>query len=211
MSDTIRLNIKSGKAVARYGEKYLADVAEESPEEALNRQLNEQFFAGQQEGYKEAKLEFEKKYSETLLEKFEELHSIFSDFDERIKEYEDAFDKIVLELSLSVAEKIIKREVEKESIITGTLKECVKKVIGANNVIIKLNPDDLKMINTDSNNMFRDDSLSRIKFEADERVERGGCLVETDIGNVDGRISTQINEIRKKIEQADNLTANASS
>ena len=43
MSDTIRLNIKSGKAVARYGEKYLADVAEESPEEALNRQLNEQF------------------------------------------------------------------------------------------------------------------------------------------------------------------------
>jgi flagellar assembly protein FliH len=41
------------------------------------------------------------------------------------------------------------------------------------------------------------DSIRDMVIEADEKVERGGCILESDSGNVDARISTQL----KKIEE----------
>ena len=45
-----------------------------------------------------------------------------------------------------------------------------------------------------------DDSFARIKFEPDERIDKGGCFVETEIGNVDARISTQLNELKRQFD-----------
>jgi flagellar biosynthesis/type III secretory pathway protein FliH len=44
------------------------------------------------------------------------------------------------------------------------------------------------------------DSFSKIKFEKDDRIELGGCFVESEIGNADGRISSQLNELKRKLE-----------
>ncbi|MBZ0199159.1 MAG: hypothetical protein K8H86_04775 [Ignavibacteriaceae bacterium] len=39
-----------------------------------------------------------------------------------------------------------------------------------------------------------------MKFEPDDTLDMGGCFIETEIGNVDARLSTQINEIKKQLE-----------
>jgi flagellar biosynthesis/type III secretory pathway protein FliH len=44
------------------------------------------------------------------------------------------------------------------------------------------------------------DSFSKIKFEQDDRIELGGCFIESEIGNADGRISSQLNELKRKLE-----------
>ena len=44
-------------------------------------------------------------------------------------------------------------------------------------------------------------SFSKIKFESDERIETGGCFIETEIGNVDGRIVPQLKELKKQFEE----------
>ena len=31
-------------------------------------------------------------------------------------------------------------------------------------------------------------------------IEKGGCFVETELGNIDARISSQLNEIIKQLE-----------
>ena len=77
----------------------------------------------------------------------------------------------------------------------------MKKVLGANNVIIKLNEKDLANLNNESKNLLNDGSFSKIKFETDDSIEPGGCLIETDIGNVDGRIGAQLKELKKQLEQ----------
>ncbi|MHB9041598.1 MAG: FliH/SctL family protein [Melioribacteraceae bacterium] len=33
-------------------------------------------------------------------------------------------------------------------------------------------------------------------------MELGGCLIETEIGNVDARISTQLNEMQRQLEDS---------
>jgi flagellar assembly protein FliH len=39
------------------------------------------------------------------------------------------------------------------------------------------------------------DSLREVVIEADDKIERGGCIVESDSGNVDARLSTQLRSI----------------
>jgi len=73
----------------------------------------------------------------------------------------------------------------------------MKKILGANNVIIKLNEKDLNNLNSESRSLLNDATYSKIKFEADDTIETGGCLIETDIGNVDARIGTQLKELKK--------------
>ena len=101
-------------------------------------------------------------------------------------------------MSFEIAQKITRREIQKESTIEEVLKESLRKILGANSVIIKIHPEDYKILNEDSNKkIFFDESFSKIKFEQDDRIEKGGCVVETEIGNVDGRMVSQLNELKK--------------
>ena len=76
--------------------------------------------------------------------------------------------------------------------------ESLRKILGANNVIVKLHPEDYRQIISGNNrDNFFDESFSKMKFESDDRIEKGGCIVETEIGNVDGRVSSRLNELKR--------------
>jgi flagellar assembly protein FliH len=201
MSSKISVSIRKDngglKVKSRTGDN---SIEQEPHEEVLRKQNAAHYQKGYEDGQAQIKKELENVYTQKLLEKFNELHLMFSDFDEKVNEYSLAFEKVVIELSINIAEKIIKREVELKSTIAKNLKDSMKKVLGANDVFIRLNPDDFDMINNDSSEIFRGGNYAKIKFEADERIEKGGCFVETEIGNVDSRISSQLNEINKQLE-----------
>lgn len=148
------------------------------------------------------KLELDREYSDKLYKKYEEVYHILEDFDKKLKEYEQSFERLVVGTSVELARKIIQKEVKDQSIINDVVKEAISKVIGANEVRIKFHPDDMKELNTLSRNLINSSSFSKIKFEEDEKIEKGGCLVETEIGNVDARISTQLEELRRKLEES---------
>ena len=53
---------------------------------------------------------------------------------------------------------------------------------------------------------FKDDSpektvesIKNITVAEDSSVEKGGCIIETDFGAIDARISSQLNELEQKI------------
>ncbi|MFN3695189.1 MAG: FliH/SctL family protein, partial [Ignavibacterium sp.] len=76
-----------------------------------------------------------------------------------------------------------------------------KKVLTANSILIKLNPQDFDFVTNDLKDLNKTFDVSRIKLEKDEMIEKGGCLIETEIGNADARISSQLNELKRKLEQ----------
>ena len=41
--------------------------------------------------------------------------------------------------------------------------------------------------------------MKSITFKEDSSVERGGCIIETDFGQIDARISSQLHEIEERI------------
>lgn len=201
MSNVLRIN-KDAKLNVKVrgmnGDNVTSAVNEK---EQMQLQIHNAYERGFGEGYKKAADEFEKKYEDMLRNRYEELNNFLKSVDEKILSYDDTFNNVVVELAFVVAEKIIGESIKGNSIVNNTLNESMKKVLGANNVIIKMNNDDLKKLNSESKSLLNDASFSKVKFEADDTIESGGCLIETDIGNVDGRISTQLKELKKILDQ----------
>ena len=196
MSDVIKIS-SSKKLSLKPGTE--AKIAHEDRGEHIQQQMQFQYEAGYDHGYSTAMKELEEQYTKKLLEKYDDLFTIFYDFNERADEYDRTFDKLVIELAFTAAEVLIKREVERDPVIVDNVKKAIQKVLGANQIIIKLNPSDLAVMNGDSSNMFAEAGLSKIRFEATDSVEAGGCLIETDIGSVDARITAQLNEMKKAL------------
>ncbi|GAB4133606.1 MAG: hypothetical protein Fur0015_06840 [Ignavibacteriales bacterium] len=171
----------------------------ESQEDFFKRQLEEARNQGFENGKMAAFNELEKEFVKRLKLKAEQFENYIASIDNRIKEYEQSIENILIELSFLFAEKIIKREIEKETNIVENISAAAKKIAGATKITIKLNPEDYEFIQSTNQDLLANESFSKILFEKDEKIEHGGCLIESEIGNVDARINTQMNEMKQKI------------
>jgi len=201
MSNVVKLNSKTHK---KFSVK-VKDIFDESNHDRNQNQfevkLKQQYESGLNDGYKNAKSEFEKLYNDKLTKKIEEFNLILKSVDEKMLGYEKEFDTLVIQFAFEIAGKIARREITIDSGIENTLKDSLRKVLGANNIIVKLHPNDHKrIIGNSGKSSFVDDTISKIKFEEDDRIEIGGCVVETEIGNVDARVMTRFSELRKYFE-----------
>lgn len=208
MSDIVKLRIRPGGLSLKMKDNAMSEVFEELPsidlekkrEELIQLQIEEAYQKGHNEALKKSKAEYNASLEEKMAVKTGEFNEILLSIDAQLKEYPKAFEEIVMKASFLLAEKILKREIQKESAVFENLKDAVGKVMGANEIFVRLNPADFQRINEEGTNFLMQDSFSKIKFEGDERIEKGGCYVETDIGNVDGRISAQMSELKKSLE-----------
>ena len=201
MSSVIKVSSKSKSINISMKSSILnSNIETEREEIFFQRQLQQYYEKGFTDGQRSATERLDKEYSEKLSNKYEEIKKIISEFDNSLNDYSKEFEKIVIELSLAISEKIVHREILRETVINDVLKESIKRVIGSNKIIVKINPSDLERINSESSNILNDDSFSKINFEADEKIEPGGCFIETEIGNVDARISSQFIEMKKNLE-----------
>ncbi len=201
MSSVIKVNAKSKSInISMKNSISSSNIETEKEEIFFQRQLQQYYEKGFTDGQRSATERLENEYSEKLSNKYEEIKKKLIEFDNALNEYGKEFEKIVIELSLSISEKIVHREILKETIIDDVLKDSIRRVIGSNKVVVKLNPSDFEKINSESNNIFNDDSLSKINFETDDKIELGGCFIETEIGNVDARIPSQFIELKKNLE-----------
>ncbi|MHB8578602.1 MAG: FliH/SctL family protein [Ignavibacteriaceae bacterium] len=201
MSDIVKLNIKSKKMnVTLHNQACNDQIKHESSEDFLQSQFMQHYEKGFDEGRESVSAQLGKEFSEKLNKMYKDVSNIVAEFDRRANEYSLSFEKLVIDLSLVIAEKIIKREISQEPSIEKVLSDAIKRVIGSNKIMVKLNPNDLRNLSEENKNLFSGESYSKINFEPDERIESGGCLVETEIGNVDARISNQISELKKQLE-----------
>ncbi|MBI9073633.1 MAG: hypothetical protein JEY94_18695 [Melioribacteraceae bacterium] len=216
MSNSVKLKVKAkrikahvpdeGSIIYEYNDEaqqFEADKQQDlvkQKEVELEEEMKLRYETGFSEGFSEAKSELEKEFAAQLVQKSKEYYNVLAGFEGTLLEYEEAFNEIVLKASLKIAEKIIKREVENKSVIEETLKDASSKVLGANNVIIKIHPTDHEILEDEEKAKIIEQKFTRIRFEEDASIPVGGCLIETEIGNVDARINSQIEEISKQLE-----------
>lgn len=203
MSDVIKLNTarKGIKARVPGMRDEIPDFSEYNEEKEIwKRKIDETYTQAYDEGYQAAFRELKNNYDNELIQKSEEYYNILSTFEKELDNYSEAFNEIVINISKRIAEKIIQREIKEKSPIEEVLKVSLSKVLGANEVIIKLNSTDYKYLDTEKDKAELEQNFSKIKFEQDAGIAAGGCVIETAVGNVDGRISTQINEVIKQLE-----------
>ncbi|MCU7496573.1 MAG: hypothetical protein HF314_05905 [Ignavibacteria bacterium] len=206
MSDVVKLSLRGSAVKVKFNSDFVTvpeEMAEAEPakeEDYIQLQFQNYYEKGFADAQRQTKQELEKEYTQRLLERTEDFNRILSSVENSLSDYEESFDRIVTSVAIAIAEKIVRHEISQESTISSALRESVKKILGANEVMIKLNPGDYSLLHSEEHGILFEESFSKIKFEQDDKIEPGGCVVETDIGNVDSRIATQLSEIKKHLD-----------
>ena len=201
MSDVIKVNLRSKKLNVKMNDFTEPNaLASESEEDYFQAQIDKSFEKGFEDGKNETLNNLQEEFSQKISKNFELVNNIASKLDQKIVAYENEFEQLLLEFSIAIAEKIVRREIENKSPIVEVLKDSIKKIQGANDLSIKLNPEDYRLIE-EAKDAINMELFSKIKFEESENIENGGCLIQTEIGNIDARISTQLSELKKELDK----------
>ncbi|MDD5659372.1 MAG: FliH/SctL family protein [Actinomycetota bacterium] len=155
--------------------------------------------SGREEGYKDG---YDGGYKESV-ELFEKemnlIKKISSDLVEYKKEIIKENEQDVVMLAQYIAEKIIRQKIHTESgLVTGIVNFAIKQVSHLGKVIIYLNPIDYEYLR--SNKLEIEEIIKNsdeIKFAEDKRIEEGGCIIETENGDIDTQPSSQLKIINR--------------
>ena len=101
----------------------------------------------------------------------------------------------VVKLAVEVAKKIVHREIQADPQIIQTLiRVALDHVAEKSAVIIHLNPVDHNYLMEQRLELSQSEGRD-ISLLADKSIERGGCLIQTECGDVDARIEEKFKEV----------------
>jgi len=72
-------------------------------------------------------------------------------------------------------------------------------------VTVRVNPGDLERMKEHRDELLNSGEIKNFRVVEDQRVDRGGVVVETDGGTIDARISTQVNEAKRVLHIEDEV------
>lgn len=110
---------------------------------------------------------------------------------------------LVLKLCCAMVKKVIDHEVSvHHDIVLTVLKRALSYIGHHENMVVRVAPDDLETVAQRKDFWFPvAQRLKDITIEADARIERGGCIVESNAGMVDARLGVQFEELAGLIEK----------
>ncbi len=102
----------------------------------------------------------------------------------------------LVELALAVAEKVVEREVSIDrALVVGVLRGALQEMQEAASVQVRVNPRDHDVVAEHWDELLRRPVAERSQLIADERIQCGGCVVETQVGQVDAQLATKLSQI----------------
>lgn len=173
-------------------EQIVAD-AEEKKNQLQTDAIQNGFDAGHKEGYEKGVAEVER-----LIER---MHKMVESVMQRREEILQETESQIVELVILMARKVIKilSESQKNVVMANTL-AALKKVKARGKVTLRVNLEEVKLTTAHIQEFIQHvENIEGITVLEDSSVEKGGCIVETDFGAIDARISSQLTELENKI------------
>jgi type III secretion protein L len=114
-------------------------------------------------------------------------------------------EKDVLDLALKVAAKIVGRDLERDpELVIEIVASCTEAARSAKAMVLKVHPEDGKLLREKRPRLM--ELIGRavdIAIRDDAEVERGGCVIQTEYGTIDGQIRTQFEMLRNVLMPAE--------
>lgn len=160
----------------------------------------------QEEAENIKKSAFEEGYKKGLEQANEDIQVFRKNFSEFMNAPKNVFEYIapdILEISVDIAKKIIKKEVESDpQVLVNTIVDVLKTVSKSEPKInIRVRPQAVQFIKDTLPNITYEYGIdAKVNIIADPSIEEGGCIFQTNNGIVDASIDTQLEIIKKAIE-----------
>jgi flagellar assembly protein FliH len=105
----------------------------------------------------------------------------------------------VVALAMAVARKIVGHELQtSDQALAGIVREALGRTGVAGAIRVRLHPDDLQRMRAAHEGIAAVVAdAGQVHFEADASLTGGGCLVETELGQIDARVEEQLRVIEE--------------
>jgi flagellar assembly protein FliH len=180
-------------AEAKEKAKHIEDEARVAYESQKKEANDTGFQTGREEGYNSGKAEVERliQRTQTVLKRAQDKRG------EILAESEQQ----IVDLVLLIARKVIKVISESQkTVVVSNVVQALRKLKTRGAVIIRVNMADVKLTTEHIKDFIRlAEGAASIQVQEDSSVDAGGCIIETDFGEIDARISSQLAELESKI------------
>ena len=104
-----------------------------------------------------------------------------------------------LEIGFQVARKILETELRQSpDALFALVRSAIRRSGDSRRVAVRLPPEDASLVQTDPGRAALEGlTAARIEFVPDPNLQPGDCVVDTDFGQVDGRLGTRLGELRR--------------
>jgi flagellar assembly protein FliH len=170
-----------------------------------NAALNEAREEGIKNGYAEGKAEVDRLIERT--------HVVLERAQGKRGEILVQTEEEIINLVLLMVRKVVKviSESQREVVVSNVI-EALKKVKDRGNIIIRVNLADVKLTTEHTKEFIKMlEGVKSIQVAEDSSVDSGGCVIETDFGEIDARISSQLAELEAKILEVSPIKSRAKS
>ncbi len=145
---------------------------------------------GQQQGYSE--------YHKHIKEAREIVAAAKDDY----TAYLEASEKVILDMAIKIAEKIVARKIEDDEYFVPLVKRALKEAKASHDIRLHVHPGSYDFILSQ-----KEELLSTFSHETnlfiypDEEMPVGGCVIESETGRIDAGIDTQLSEIKRVLTE----------
>jgi flagellar assembly protein FliH len=167
----------------------------------IEQQLKDEFKAGFEEGRRFAEKQMREEIAGTVAASKAAVDTLTSNVLLEYRRLQAEAERNVVKLAMAIAERIVKRELTLDnSVVLRQIQEATKRVIGVERIRIRVNPQDEEYVREHRTQVLTAaDAVRELVIESDETIGRGGCVLESDTGNVDALIATQMKSIETAI------------
>ncbi|MFW5850512.1 MAG: flagellar assembly protein FliH [Spirochaetota bacterium] len=186
---------EANKVVAEAQERAseISREAERAAEDAREEARRSGFEEGREKGFEEGRAEHER-----LVER---LHVIINKAIDRRNEIIEESETQIVNLVVQIAKKVVKVISENQrNVVINNVTQALRKLKERTDVIIRVNIEDLEMVTNHVQDIIeRVEREHHITVAEDSTVDPGGAIIETDFGEIDARIASQLQEIEDRI------------
>ena len=122
----------------------------------------------------------------------------------REEEFLRAAERSAVELAIAIAEKIVAGTVEaRPETVLDVVGGALLRTASRHRLAIEVNPDDLELVAESAEGLAAKlGGVQRLDVVAERRIERGGCIVRTEEGEIDARIGSQLERVAELLADA---------
>lgn len=191
-----------GSFVRHHGDSHSKDEDRIAIEEIEEKAYQRGFDEGKQAGYAEGEKAGIDIGTQAIEPVADSMHQVIQQFETIRSESYRNIEKEVVELALTIARKIVCHEVKtNKDVVACVAREALSRVEDPGKVKIKMSPSDLELIQNSKTHLAKlQDNMQHVSFEASDNIERGGCIIETDLGEIDARIDKQFQAVAESFQ-----------
>jgi len=187
----IEVDVEEILKEAREQAREIVEKAEKEAEEILKKAREQE-----EELLEKAKNNAERMERE-YIEKLEMIDKIVKNFEGNLNREIDKVVQLILPTLKVLFRKILEKAIDEE-IVERKIRSVLGKIASMKKVTIRVNPDDVSRISDDLKEYFE---RNGIEMKLDPNVEKGGIVVETELGIIDKTFGFQWKLVEDIIEE----------